>query len=80
MSYLAKLTSSLSPTQHNEVIEVLRECDIARLMRGTTINKELRRASKSARQSGKVKRLILELSRQDNALAGVDFLHKMGVV
>jgi hypothetical protein len=80
MTQLAKLTASLSPTQSNEVISVLRECDIARLIRGTTINQELKRAAKSARQSGRVKRLIRELSKALSAIDGVDFLHKMGIV
>ena len=80
MTYLEKLTATLSPTQQNEVITVLRECDIARIMRGTTINQELRRVAKSARQSGKVKRLISALSKAPHAIEGVDFLHEMGVV
>lgn len=79
-SYLEKLTASLSPTQQTEVIAVLRECDIARLMRGTSINKELKRVAKSARQSGRVKRLIAALSKHPDTIDGVDFLFEKGVL
>ena len=78
--YLEKLTASLSPTQQTEVIAVLRECDIARLMRGTSINKELKRVAKSARQSGRVKRLIAALSKHPDTIDGVDFLFEKGVL
>jgi len=80
MTYLSNLTATLSPTQQSEVIEVLRECDIARLLRGTTINQELKRVAKSARQSGKVKRLISALAKAPHAIDGVDFLHEKGIV
>jgi hypothetical protein len=80
MTYLEKLTASLSPTQQTEVIGVLRECDIARLMRKTSINQELKRVAKSARQSGRVKRLILALSKHPDTIDGVDFLFENGVL
>ena len=80
MTYLQKLTASLSPTQQTEVIHVLRECDIARLMRKTSINQELKRVAKSARQSGRVKRLIFALSKHPDTIDGVDFLFDNGVL
>lgn len=37
------------------------ECEAAKIKRGTTLNQELKRVANAARQSGKVKRLIIEM-------------------
>ena len=70
--HLQDLVECMTPQEKMDASEILKGCDIARLMRGTTIQHEL----KSARelQTGKIKRFLSALSKNKFALTGVDAL------
>ena len=74
--YLQATISSLSGQQTTAVIQALENADIARLLKGTTVNQELKGIRSS--YSGKVKRVLSELSKHPNTIAGIDLMFKKG--
>lgn len=69
---LAKLLSVMTSDEKMETAKIIREADIARLMKNTTINRELK-AVRSLHK-GKIKRFLTALSRHDDAVVGVNAL------
>jgi hypothetical protein len=78
MTELEILTASLSNAQQNTVVDILRNADIARCSKNTTVQHELKIIKRRVR-GGKIKRVLSLLSKHENTLAGVDFLFKTGL-
>jgi len=74
---LVKMVASMSPEDKIRASEAVKEADIARLMRGTTVQKELKRIRGT--HSGKVKTFLSALSECKFAQSGVDVLFNKGV-
>ena len=68
----------LNGKQSNDVVSALKIADIARLMNGTNIHCEIRKmAEKQANK--RVKNALIELSRHENVITGVDFMFNTGL-
>ena len=76
-SRLQKAIARLNSKQSNKVVLTLKCADIARLMRGCTINRAIKDLAKQE-QDKAVKKALLALSKHDNVIAGVDFMFESG--
>ena len=70
---LQKAISRLTGKQSSDVILTLKNADIARLMRGVTINRAIKDLAKK-QPDKQVKKALIELARHDNTIQGVDFM------
>ncbi len=70
---LETLSAALSPEQQMSVVQILKDADLARCLKNTTIHKELHRIRRTIR-GGKIKRVLRELANHENTQDGVDFL------
>lgn len=71
---LAKLTAQMTPTQKQRTVDVLKECDIARLLKQTSIRRELVAIRKQ--YGGLIGTFLKHLSNctEDDAMAGINYL------
>lgn len=69
---LAAMVMQLNNEEKHIAADVIREADVARLLHGTTIQKELKRLREG--QKGKVKRFLTCLAKNPHAQDGVDVL------
>ncbi len=74
---LKKAIDKLDGKQSNDVILALKDADIARLVRGCTINAAIKQLAKK-QQDKRVKKALIELARHDNTIEGVDFMFNTG--
>lgn len=74
---LKKAIDKLDGKQSNEVILALKTADIARLVKGCTINAAIKQLAKKQTDK-RVKRCLIELSRHENTIGGVDFMFNTG--
>lgn len=70
---LSEMTAKMNPEQKQLTANIIKECDLARLMKGTTIQKELKRVRGDYK--GKIKLFLTALSQNEYAMSGVDFIH-----
>ena len=74
---LQKAISRLSGKQSNEVILILKDADISRLIRGCTINRAIKDLAKK-QDDKQVKKALIELARHDNTIEGINFMFNTG--
>ena len=74
---LVGLVSAMTPEEKKAAAEVIQEADIARLLHGTTVQKELKRLRST--QVGKVRTFLSALSKCKHTQSGVDVLFNKGV-
>ena len=67
------LSAALSPEQQWTVVQILKDADLARCLKQTSIKQELQRIRRTIR-GGKIKRVLRELANHENTQDGVDFL------
>ena len=67
------LSAALSPEQQWTVVQILKDADLARCLKQTSIKQELQRIRRTIR-GGKIKRVLRELANHENTQEGVDFL------
>lgn len=70
--HLQDLVSAMTLAEKMEAAEIIRSCDIARLLKNTSIHKELKLARDG--RTGKMKRFIAALAKNKYAMSGVDVL------
>lgn len=69
---LARMVSTMSAEEKYKTADIIREADIARLLHGSTINKELKAVA--PKYKGKVKRFLNALGSNPHAMSGVNVL------
>jgi len=70
--HLQAMVCTMTADEKLQVAGIIKTCDIARLLRNTTIQQELKSSSKL--HSGKIKRFLSALSKNKHAMSGVDVL------
>ena len=68
------MVSAMSFDEKKQTAEIIRDCDIARLMKNSTIQKELK--AQRSKHKGKIKLFLTALSRNPYAETGVNALFK----
>ena len=70
---LKKAIDKLDGKQSNDVILALKNADIARLVRGCTINAAIKQLAKKQADK-RIKKCLIELARHSNTIEGVDYM------
>ena len=69
---LSSMVAMMTSDEKYKTADIIRDCDIARLMKNSTIQHELKAVRNQ--HSGKIKRFLTALSRNPYAMSGVNVL------
>ena len=70
---LSRLVFAMSHDDKMKTADIIREADIARLLHGSTIQRELKQRARE-NHKGKIKRFLSALAKNPHAAGGVDVL------
>jgi hypothetical protein len=72
ITYMDKLTASMSHEQKQTVVQILEDVDLAFRLKNSTIHRELK--AQRDKHTGKIKRLLTTLAKHPDTILGVDWL------